>query len=274
MKTKGKFILFTMPEFEAYIAALDTSGLRRINHIQTHHTLSPSYRHFNGANHFEKLEGMERYHVEERQFSEIGQHFTTFPDGTIAACRDLHKLPACIKGFNTGGICIEHLGNFDTGNDILTPEHRNAIVKMTALLCLKFRLEVNTDSVVYHHWFRLSDGFRDNGLNDPELRNHKTCPGTGFFGGNKVEQAEANFIPRITQEYNVYANQALAAITPVPRKGVVTTDSLNVRSGPGLNFSKTGRLSRGTEVTILQSTGEWKRIGDDQWVFGEYLEMR
>ena len=273
MKTKGKFTLFTMPEFQEYTATLDTSRLRKITHIQTHHTLSPSYKHFNGTNHFEKLEGMEKFHVQERKFSEIGQHFTTFPDGTIAACRDLAKLPACIKGFNTGGICIEHLGNFDTGNDALTPEHRNTIVKMTALLCFKFRLEVNTKSVVYHHWFRLSDGFRDNGLNDPALTDHKTCPGTGFFGGNKLENAEANFIPLIAQEYTMYANQALAATVAAPRKGVVNTESLNVRSGPGLNFGKTGRLSRGTEVTILQSTGEWKKIGDNQWVFGEYLQM-
>lgn len=272
MKTKGKFILLSIEEFATYINNLNISRYRKITHIQTHHTWSPSYRNFNGNNHFEKMESMETEH-KKRGFKEIGQHFTTFPDGLIGTGRNLNIIPACIEGHNTGGICIENLGNFNLGGDRMNAAHSDTILKLNALLCIKFKLPVNTDTIVYHHWFRLGSGIRDNGRNDVALRFHKTCPGTGFFGGNKVEDASNNFLPLIQIEYNKYQNISTPnIISSILRTGTVNADVLNVRTGPGTDFSKSGQLKNAEKITVYESNTEWARIGIDQWVSLKFLD--
>ncbi|MCB0374707.1 MAG: N-acetylmuramoyl-L-alanine amidase, partial [Sinomicrobium sp.] len=137
------------------------------------------------------LEGMKRSHLE-RGFSDIAQNITTFPDGTLAVCRPLSAIPAGIKGANSGGICIEHVGNFDAGKDEMTEVHATAILYLNALLCAKLELDPDPDSIVYHHWWDLRTGKRENGGGAT-----KSCPGTGFFGGNKVTDATDHFIPKI-----------------------------------------------------------------------------
>ena len=164
---------------------------RTIKRIQNHHTWKPDYSHFNGKNHFRLLEGMKRSHLK-RGFSDIAQNITTFPDGTLAICRPLSKTPAGIRGANSGGICIEHVGNFDTDGDTMSEAHKNTIIDLNALLCVKFNLDPDTDSIVYHHWWDLNTAKRTNGEGTT-----KSCPGTNFFGGNKVADAEQHFIPLI-----------------------------------------------------------------------------
>ena len=66
---------------------------------------------------------------------------------------------------------------------------------LNAILSKELNLQVNTDSIVYHHWYDLNSGKRKNGEGVT-----KSCPGTAFFGGNKVEDAQINFIPKIINE--------------------------------------------------------------------------
>lgn len=214
MEKQGKFILMSLPEFENYIHDLNIISIRKINHIQQHHTLIPDYGNFNGSNHFPRLKSMEGAHIA-RGFKEIGQHYTTFPDGKIAVCRSLSLIPACIQGHNTGGICIENLGDFDKGKDVMNDIHKKTIIQLTGLLCFKFNLSVSSDHVVYHHWFKQSNGFRDNANNKHDLADHKTCPGTSFFGGNTVSEAEAHFLPEVLKAYNLYKSIA------VPKKETI-----------------------------------------------------
>ncbi|MFC0514623.1 N-acetylmuramoyl-L-alanine amidase [Mucilaginibacter angelicae] len=271
MQTKGKFVLMTLPEFEGYLQGMDISTLRKITHIQTHHTWSPSYRNFRNSNYFEKMESMEEDHIT-RGFGQIAQHYTTFPDGMIVVGRSLSLIPTCIKGHNTGGVCIENLGNFDKNQDTMTAEQSDTIVKMNALLCLKFGLDINTTSLVYHHWFRQTDGFRDNGENDPKYLNHKTCPGTAFFGGNTVDDATKNFLPPVQLAYDQYKQNMVAGTQPF-KSGTVNADLLNIRSGPGKDFPAVGQLKREAQVIILETNDDWDRIGDNQWVFADYIAL-
>jgi hypothetical protein len=176
MKTKGQFILLSVAEFKEWLGNSHFS--RDIWRVQNHHTAAPRYRDFDGSNHFPLLEGMKKWHVQHNGWADIGQNITTFPDGTLAICRSFEKVPACILGQNAGSVCIENLGNFDTGKDRMTPAHRESIIQVNALLCRKFDVPVTTDGIVYHHWFDLGTGKRNNGNGS----NVKTCPGTGFFG--------------------------------------------------------------------------------------------
>ncbi len=265
MQKKGKFILFTINEFDAWLAA--TKFSRTVTLIQNHHTLAPAYGQFNGAKHFALLEGMERYHVVERGFAEIAQNLTTFPDGTVAVCRSLEKIPAGIKGANQTGVCLEHLGNFDAGGDVMRDEHRQAIIRVNALLCREFGLTPSTDAIVYHHWYDLASGLRTNGGG-----NTKSCPGTAFFGGNSVAAAQSGFIPPITAAF-----QALTTITPAPvirSVEVAMKGALNVRAGAGTSFAVLKQLQSGVRVQIYEEAAGWCRIHprEQQWVSSRYLQ--
>ncbi|MBK5273474.1 MAG: amidase [Desulfuromonadales bacterium] len=262
MRTKGKFILCTADEFEGWLASASIN--RTIGLLQNHHTFLPAYKQFNGSNHFELLEGMEHFHVVERGFEMIAQNLTTFPDGTVAVCRPLDRIPAGIKGANKVGVCIENLGNFDAGGDVMANSHNNTIVRVNASLCRRFGLIPTTETIVYHHWYDLDSGSRTNGTG-----NTKTCPGTAFFGGNTVAAAQANFIPLVLQ----YVTPSSVPASPL-RSAEVSVDSLNVRDGAGMQYAIVKKVHRGVVLQVYEETAGWYRIAPDrqEWVFGQYVQ--
>lgn len=267
-QTEGQFILFNKDEFKHYL--LSTSFHRNIYRIQNHHTYIPNYTHFfkdSPPNHFKWLKGMKRSHLQ-RGFSDIGQNLTTFPDGTVALCRTFERIPAAIKGANTGSIAIEHLGYFDANQDEMTPEHKEIIVFTNAVLCHRFKLSPNDESIIYHHWFDLSSGKRTNGTGIT-----KTCPGTNFFGGNTVEAATQNFIPLVAEKLNSFIKDKPAQ-TPT-KTGVVTASRLNVRTGAGTNYKATHLVSNGTKVTIYAELNGWYKIDAEQslWVSNQFIAL-
>lgn len=249
---KGKFLLFDLPAFAEWLR--EYKPHRVVRYLQNHHTWKPSYANFNGKNHFAKLAGMETSHLQ-RGFAEIGQNLTTFPDGLVAVCRSLDKQPAGIKGANRHALCIENLGNFDVGGDVMTAAQRETIVKLNALLCHKYLLHPDTKSIVYHHWFAA-----------------KTCPGTNFFHGNTEQDAEKYFIPLVQRELDTLV--AAEPPSPVVCSGKVTADSLNVRSGPGSSYAVLDRLLTGAPVNGYAVESNWWRIHPTQsrWVYGRYVQ--
>ncbi|MBS1720334.1 MAG: N-acetylmuramoyl-L-alanine amidase [Armatimonadetes bacterium] len=166
---------------------------RPVTRLLIHHTWSPSYKNFNGSNHLELQEGMRKFHTKDRGWADIGQHFSTFPDGKIVTGRSLEMDPACTKGANQNAICIENVGNFDDEGDIMTELHMKTIVEAAARVCGKWHIPVDADHVLYHHWFDLNSGQRNDGIGGTT----KSCPGSNFFGGNRPEDAEAHFFPLI-----------------------------------------------------------------------------
>ncbi|HEY0016997.1 MAG TPA: N-acetylmuramoyl-L-alanine amidase [Longimicrobium sp.] len=276
MKTQGQFTLFeTLDEFAQFI---QKPVQRQIKLIQNHHTAEPSYNDFNGQNHFQQLKGMKSFHVNERKFSDIAQNLTTFPDGTIAICRPMDQNPAGIKGANTGAICIEHVGNFDNGKDKMTAAQRECIIRMNALLARRFKLKLDTNAFVYHHWYDLDSGTRKNGAG-----NTKTCPGTNFFGGNTVAACQASFLPLIQAAVAALDGTAPApAPVAVPTPGTVSIPiavvatqgaALSIRRGPDANADKLGELADGSVVHIHEANGIWRRIDPvaQKWVSSKYL---
>lgn len=266
MQKKGKFILFTIDEFDQWLQ--QTRFSRSVKLVQNHHTYQPGYAHFKGNNHFSLLEGMEHFHMAERGFAEIAQNLTSFPDGTVAVCRSLDRVPAGIKGANQEGICLENLGNFDTGGDAMTPAHRDAAVKINALLCREFSLAPSTGTIVYHHWYDLNSGQRTGGSGMT-----KTCPGTAFFGGNAEEKAAANFVPLVAEALAELTGDTPPAPPVAGKAAEVMASSLNVRSGQGTSFPIVKALKRGVKVNVFKSAAGWARIhpAEQQWVAERYL---
>lgn len=200
---------FTLILPENFAAWIEKQPVRRkIQSVQHHHTWTPNYTHFNGGNHLALQKGMQQFHKNANGWSDIGQHFTIFPDGVILTGRSLESSPACIYGQNKNAICIENLGNFDAGGDEMTDRQRRAIIVVTAALCKHFGIPVDTEHIVYHHWYDLNTGKRTGGSGVT-----KTCPGTNFFGGNSVDAANKNLIPAVLTLLN---DKAETVVQPAP----------------------------------------------------------
>lgn len=267
---EGKFIVLDTTEFASWLSSCSIS--RDIGLVQNHHTWSPSYANFDQnekygpEKYFRHLEQMEYAHLQ-RGFSQIAQNLTTFPDGMVAVCRPLDKIPAGIKGANQGGICIEHLGNFDTGQDQMRQAHRECIVRVNALLCRRFKFAPCPYTVVYHHWYDLNSGERTDGAGVT-----KSCPGTAFFGGNTVSAATNGFIPLIKSDLGAIASVDMPSRTPLYSAEVIA-DQLNVRALPSLSSGVLKQLNRGITVRVYEEQGRWRRIDatSSAWVYGDYL---
>lgn len=83
--------------------------------LHLHHTWKPAHKSFNGKNHLTLQTSMQKYH-KRLGWSDIGQHITVFPDGSIMTGRDFGRNPGSITGHNTNSFSCEILGNFDLEN--------------------------------------------------------------------------------------------------------------------------------------------------------------
>lgn len=268
MEKKYGFIKLTPIEFENWISAIRIG--RTILKIQQHHTYLPNYSHFNGSNHFERQLAMKQHHTVQNGWQDIGQHFTIFPDGSILTGLSLEKSPACITNQNAHSICIENFGNFDSNGDKMTVAQKESILTVTAALCKRFNLSVDSNSVVYHHWFRLDNGLRTNGG-----VNTKSCPGTAFFGGNKVVDFEKNFKSLVIEKLNGILPKTNVSL--VLRFVCVTASKLNVRSMPNTSGSivkERPSLSMGSILRVYEIQDGWFKISSSQshWIYGKYTK--
>ncbi|WP_377558964.1 LysM peptidoglycan-binding domain-containing protein [Ornithinibacillus salinisoli] len=195
---QGQDILMTKEEFRDWLFHQKFS--RKISLIQQHHTWLPSYKHFKGSNHFQMIEGMRNHHIKQMGWKNIAQNITTFPDGKVAVSRPFNIAPEGSIGpeANTIGLAIEHVGNFDIGNDVMTEKHKETIIYITALLCIKFGLTPSIDSITYHHWWHYKT--KERVLDDAASYEVKSCPGTAFFGGNSTKSAKNNFYPLVERK--------------------------------------------------------------------------
>lgn len=267
METKFGFTKFTLSEFEQWI--VQTKVVRTILKVQQHHTFLPSYKEFDGKNHFERQKSMKNYHVNSNGWNDIGQHFSIFPDGSILTGRSLEQSPACIYGQNANAICIENVGNFDKGGDNMTSEQAKSIVRVTALLCKKFNLPIDTNAIVYHHWFNLNTGARNNGTGG-----NKSCPGSNFFGGNKVIDCETSFLPLVKKELDApIVNQS----NKIQKFVSVQAATLNIRTAPNASSSISPiqkSASLGAILRVYEIKNEWYKISQTapMWVNGKYTK--
>ena len=263
----ASFQLFVLPEFETWLKTQSVSRLIKL--VQNHHTYIPNYSHFHDSNHLPLQESMERSHLE-RGFSQIAQHFTTFPDGKIMTGRPLNAVPAGIKGANGNGICIEHIGNFDDGGDQMSAQQSNTILKLNALLMHKLGLAPSDETIVYHHWYDLNTGkkvIEGTGVT-------KSCPGTNFFGGNKKENFNASFLPLIQTAYQEL-NLPTAMVSDHKLSGFVNVKLLNVRLSSSLDAPIITKFGKGTEVRIFEDLNGWYAINQSRtrWIKKEFVAL-
>src|SRR4029453_5933801 len=86
------FLELTVEQFAAMLDQFP--WVRRVTEVHVHHTFRPNHADFASRPPVQSIEGMFRFHTDERHFSDIAQHVTIDPRGMIGAGRDWHAPPA------------------------------------------------------------------------------------------------------------------------------------------------------------------------------------
>lgn len=156
----SRFVRLTFIDFRKLVDSFDWK--RQVNAVHVHHTWRPSHDQWQGL---KSIEGMWRFHTQERHWSDIAQHVTIDPEGFIWTGRGWNQPPASAVGFNgsrqAGPFMFEMVGDFDLGRDPFGGAQKDTALAVTAYLCEKFKL--GTEAVRFHN----------------ELSG-KSCPGTGI----------------------------------------------------------------------------------------------
>lgn len=206
------------------IAYIQQGINRTITQVHIHNTFSPSHKDFTGNNHLQLQANMRNYHINSNGWQDIGQHLTLFPDGMFVTGRDLNIDPASIKGWNTGAICIEMLGDFN-GTDPFQGAQAESSFRIVAALVKRFGL--SWDAVKFH---------RDN----PAAMN-PTCPGTSIDKGWFITESQARYQWMYSNATDETAPQESSDNNPewvrdLCRQGIQMQyfeDHLEVRKGEG-----------------------------------------
>lgn len=152
---------FKQYSIENYLDYLRSLSIKRdINQVHLHHTWKPTKEGYTNAPNKEGvIFGMWAYHTKQLGWSDIGQHISLAPDGSVWDGRDINKDPASIKGHNQGAFAIEMIGNFDVGHENLEGKQLDALIKLLKGLFKIF----NTENLIFHREY-----------------SSKTCPGTSI----------------------------------------------------------------------------------------------
>ncbi len=89
------FIKLSVSEFEELCS--DFSFNRKIDTIHMHHTWRPNHDQYRGH---ASIESMWEYHVMELGWSDIAQHLSIAPDGSLWTGRNWNHPPASARGYN------------------------------------------------------------------------------------------------------------------------------------------------------------------------------
>jgi hypothetical protein len=136
---------------------------RGIESVHLHHTWLPDRTGYRGL---ASIEAIYQFHTATNGWSDIAQHITISPDGTIWTGRNWNDPPASVKGFNgnseRGPLMVEMIGDFDKGKDPLDGVQRDAAIAVIALIQERFQLPA--ESLRFHN----------------QMTSVKTCPGNGI----------------------------------------------------------------------------------------------
>ncbi|MFN2355642.1 MAG: caspase family protein [Desulfopila sp.] len=136
---------------------------RKIDAVHMHHTWRPNHSQYQGER---SIEGMWRYHTQENGWSDIAQHISIAPDGTIWTGRDWNAQPVSARGYNgnrvSGPFMFEIIGDFDRGCDPFAGAQRAAVIGVIACVQEKFALPL--ESLRFHN----------------VMTDQKTCPGNAI----------------------------------------------------------------------------------------------
>ncbi|QIL74874.1 caspase family protein [Hymenobacter sp. HDW8] len=144
---------------------------RRINAVHMHHTWRPNRAQYQGM---ASITAMWKYHTQHNGWSDIAQHITIAPDGTIWTGRNWNLAPASSGGHNgnsqAGPFMFEMIGDFDKGRDPFDGAQRHTALHVVAHVLHRFKLPA--EALHFHNQMSV-----------------KTCPGSSINYAQTVGEA-------------------------------------------------------------------------------------
>ncbi len=160
------FLNLTRAQFSEAVKTYNWSTPKTEIHV--HHTWRPNHSQYRGL---PTIQGMYNYHTGTNRWSDIAQHVSIGPDGSIWTGRAWSRSPASASGFNGPHVFMfETIGDFDTGKDPLTGDQLDAVLHVVASLQRHFSL-TDPESVKFHNQM-----------------SGKTCPGSSIDRAGFLQQ--------------------------------------------------------------------------------------
>lgn len=165
---------FRQLTFEEFCEVLDRFPFtRRVNAVHMHHTWRPNHAQYRGH---DSIKAMWQFHTQHNNWSDIAQHITIAPDGSIWTGRDWNKAPASASGHNgnsqAGPFMFEMIGDFDIGRDPWGGAQKETALGVVARVQRKF-------------------GLRPESLRFHNQMGPKTCPGSQIDYDATLEEVRA-----------------------------------------------------------------------------------
>jgi hypothetical protein len=155
------FRKLTLVEFAELLARFPFT--RRVTQVHMHHTWRPNHAQYRGH---DSVVAMWKHHTQVNGWSDIAQHLTIGPDGSLWTGRNWNAPPASSGGANgtrdAGPFMFEMVGDFDRGRDPFGGAQRAAVLEVIARVQLRFGLAA--DALAFHRM----------------LGSPKTCPGNAI----------------------------------------------------------------------------------------------
>lgn len=224
----------------------DFPWTRRIVEVHLHHTWRPRQSDYRGLR---TIEGMWRTHTEVNKWSDIAQHVSIAPDGTIWVGRNFNWAPASASGFNgnakAGPFMIEMIGDFDKGREAPGADQKNATLAVI--------------KAVQQHF----------GLKPEDLRFHnemsaKSCPGTSQSKPDWIAAIRAFALPAARDDgsRDAFPEQGrtsydlIAQINPLaPQTDDVAAADHPVELAEAVDGGR-DLLARGVDPAIIEALGD------------------
>ncbi|MBC7980869.1 MAG: N-acetylmuramoyl-L-alanine amidase, partial [Armatimonadetes bacterium] len=164
-----RFYPLTLEEFTDLLERFTFT--RKIDSVHMHHTWRPNHAQYQGE---KSIAAMWRYHTQEKKWSDIAQHVSIAPDGTIWTGRNWNARPVSATGHNgnsmSGPFMFEIIGDFDQGNDRLEGDQLAAVLGVIA--CVQLHFGLTPETLHFHN----------------AMTTLKTCPGTSLAYGEFLDE--------------------------------------------------------------------------------------
>lgn len=154
---------FHQLSLDQFVELLETFPFeRRIESVHMHHTWRPNHSQYKGLS---TIISMWEFHTQTQGWSDIAQHISIAPDGTIWTGRSWNQAPASASGFNgnasAGPFMFETIGDFDRGKDLFEGAQKATVLGVIAHVQKRFELKPET--LRFHN-----------------MMSEKSCPGSAI----------------------------------------------------------------------------------------------
>ena len=133
------------------------------NHIPREIILHHSYIPRKNRAGKQTIRNIQKYHIQERKWIDIGYHYLIDKNGVVYEGRKKGHIGAhCVPNTARIGICI--IGNYDDGMDTLSDKAYKSLIELLVDICYKDNIKISGIK-----------GHRD-------YNKYKTCPGEQIYG--------------------------------------------------------------------------------------------